>query len=313
MSFVITKNKMTFHADNNEKNLSYSNPVEVYVSHDNQQVIGEVDVSGAGINHFVGMVHLYCPGVAEADMPSCRLSAEWDGGGETTDIQLLSHMEPDSGQSRGVGTFSFKEPLLKVVLLILPNQASRNSNQPFTIPANSQVLFSLSPRDAVLNQLTFTGPSVPIGPPAITQGFTVPVHSGIPDELEGDYRRFAYSFDRSGTAVTHKVVGIYEKSVDDGSKITVNVAMLYVSTGWDVWSVFTKTYSGDDYPAALTIHNNGSGHQDYSSGYNFNDDASWVRHGSGENFRSYHSYSDGSGFCPKLYHTGDIPLTKIEP
>jgi hypothetical protein len=54
---------MSFVADTNEKNLSYSNPEEVYISYDKQQVIGEVDVSGAGINHFIGMVHLYCPGV----------------------------------------------------------------------------------------------------------------------------------------------------------------------------------------------------------------------------------------------------------
>jgi hypothetical protein len=54
---------MSFVADTNEKNLSYSNPEEVYISYDKQQVIGEVDVSGAGISHFIGMVHLYCPGV----------------------------------------------------------------------------------------------------------------------------------------------------------------------------------------------------------------------------------------------------------
>jgi hypothetical protein len=160
MSFVISKNKMEFHADTNEKNLAYSNVGEVYIAHDKQQVIGEVDV-GAGINHFIGMVHLYCPGVPESDMPECRLSAEWDGDGETTDIHLINHGPPDSGQSRGVGTFSFKEPLLKVALLILPNQASRNSNQPFTIPANTQVLFSLSPQDSALSHLSFTGPSVP--------------------------------------------------------------------------------------------------------------------------------------------------------
>jgi hypothetical protein len=82
MSFVITKNKMSFVADTNEKNLAYSNVEEVYIAYDKQQVIGEVDVSGAGINHFIGMVHLYCPGVPESDMPECRLSAEWDGSGE---------------------------------------------------------------------------------------------------------------------------------------------------------------------------------------------------------------------------------------
>ena len=312
MSFVISKNRMEFHADNNEKNLAYSNVEEVYIAHDKQQVIGEVDLSGAGINHFIGMVHLYCPGVAEADMPDCRMTAEWDGNGETTDIQLVNHMEPDSGQSRGGSTFSFKEPLINVQLLILPNQAARNSNQSFTIPANSQVLFSLQPQDAVINQISFTGPSVPVGPPAITHGFTVPVHSGIPDDLEGDYRRFPYSFDKTGTA-TSSVVGIYEKSDDDGSKITVNITMLYQSNGWDVWSIFKREYEGAEYPAALAIHNAGSGHADYSSGYDFVSDTDWVERTGNQYFRSFNSYSDGSGHCPKLYHTGDIPLTTIQP
>jgi hypothetical protein len=196
--------------------------------------------------------------------------------------------------------------------MILPNQASRNSNQPLTIPSNSQVLFSLQPQDSVLNQLTFTGPSVPIGPPAITHGFTAPVHSLIPDDLEGDYRRFEYSFDRTGQAVSHSV-GIYEKSADDGSKVTVAVTMLYVSTGWDMWSIFKREYTGDDYPAALAIHNAETGHEDYSSGYDFSSDASWVQGTGSEYFRAFDAYADGSGTHPAVYQNGDIPLTTIEP
>lgn len=167
MSFQISKNKMTFLADSNEKNLAYSNAEDVYIAHDSHQVIGEVDVSGAGINHFIGMVHLHCPGVAEADMPECRISAEWDGSGETTDLQLNNHMGPDSGQSRGSGLFSFKDTLTKVTIMLLPNESARNASQPFTIPASSEILFCLSPQDAVLNQLSFSGPAVPPPPPTV--------------------------------------------------------------------------------------------------------------------------------------------------
>ena len=88
--------------------------------------------------------------------------------------------------------------------------------------------------------------------------------------------------------------------------------MLYVSTGWDVWSIFKREYNGAEYAAALTIHNAGSGHEDYSSGYDFLSDTDWVQRGSDDNFRAYHTYLDGTGFCPQLYQTGDIPLTKIE-
>ena len=161
MSFVISKNKMSFVADNNDKNVSYSNAVAVYIAHDDQILIDEIDVSDGNINHFIGMVHLYCPGVAAADMPDCRITSVWDGGGETTDIQLFHHMEDNSGQSRGVGTYSFKDTLIEVSLVILPNQAARDANESFTIPANSQILFSLTPQDAALNQISFTGPSVP--------------------------------------------------------------------------------------------------------------------------------------------------------
>lgn len=183
----------------------------------------------------------------------------------------------------------------------------------FTIPANSVINYGILPNESIVKSSEIPQPpALPIEPPDITQGFNVPVHSGIPDDLEGDYRRFAYSFDRSGTAITHKVVGIYEKSVNDGSKITVNVAMLYVSTGWDVWSIFKREYNGAEYAAALTIHNAGSGHEDYSSGYDFLSSTDWVQRTGNEYFRAYHTYSDGSGFCPQLYHTGDIPLTKIE-
>ena len=186
MSFVISKNKISFVADNNEKNLSYSNPEPVYIAYDSQQVIGEVDVSGAGINHFIAMVHLYCPGVAEADIPDCRLSAEWDGGGETTDIHLINHIGSDSGQSRGGGTFSFKDTLINVQLMILPNQAARNSNQPFTIPANSQVLFSLQPQDSVLSHLSFTGPSVPVRFAGLPDNLNAAIiHPEYPDVLMG--------------------------------------------------------------------------------------------------------------------------------
>jgi hypothetical protein len=90
-------------------------------------------------------------------------------------------MGPDSGQSRGVGTFSFKDPLINVALMILPNQASRNSNQPLTIPSNSQVLFSLQPQDSALSHLSFTGPSVPVR------------FAGLPDNLDAVLRGMLFT------------------------------------------------------------------------------------------------------------------------
>jgi len=202
MSFQISKNKMTFLADNNEKNLAYTNAEEVYIAHDSHQVIGEVDVSGGGINHFIGMIHLHCPGVAEANMPECRISAEWDGSGETTNLQLNNHIGANSGQSRGSGLFSFKDTLSKVTIMLLPNQVSRDNSVAFTIPANSQILFSLNPQDAVLNQLSFTGPSVPSTPSGFTLSNTTVDYTGT-WQYAGNVRRVGPSF------TTSTDIGIY--------------------------------------------------------------------------------------------------------
>ena len=88
----------------------------------------------------------------------------------------------------------------------------------FTIPADSLINYGILPNESIVKSSQIPQPpAVPTGPPAITHGFAVPVHSGIPGDLKGDYRRFAYSFDRTGTAVTRRVVGIYEKSVAGAS------------------------------------------------------------------------------------------------
>lgn len=208
MSFQISKNKMSFVADSNEKNIVYSNAEDVYIPHDSIQVIGEVNVSAADLNHFVAMAHFTLPGVAENNMPECRISAEWDGGGETTDLHMSNHMGPGSGQSRGGGLFSFKDTVTQVVLMVLPNQAARDASQSFTIPANSQLHFAISPQDAPLNQLSFTGPSVP------PSGFTLS-GSGVSGYYTGAWS-YAGKVKRVGPNFTSSTdVGIYRHDYGD--------------------------------------------------------------------------------------------------
>ena len=178
----------------------------------------------------------------------------------------------------------------------------------FTIPAGSVIAVSIEPNEALLS--TEPMPSPPPVVAAITYGFTVPVDSGIPTEIQGDYRRFPYSFDKTGTAVSHHNVGVYERSVDDGTTITVYAVALFLETGWDMWSMFKRVYT--DYAAAKAVHFSGAGFEDYSAGFNFTSDPDWVQH-MAEAMRAYGSYADGSGYRPGLMQLGNIPLSTIQP
>jgi len=328
MSFQISKNKMTFLADNNEKNLAYSNVEEVYIAHDKQQVIGEVDLSGAGINHFVGMVHLYCPGVAEADMPDCRMTAEWDNGGETTDLQLDNHMEPDSGQSRGGSTFSFKEPLKNVQLLILPNQAARNSNQSFTIPANSQVLFSVQPQDAVLNQLSFTGPSVPVRFAGLPDNLNAAViHPEYPDVLMGfkgdaiHYQSIASEAEHTTTgsiaATFPEVTGVVQYAFRSSQKgVNGDGDSIY----WQIYiyntnlDYFRYEWAGgaiDNYTFLATANHSWKDYTAQGEGWQlvFKDDSGVQKVDAAGNTGNFQPYGPGTSLYPTLPNTS--PVTAV--
>lgn len=197
MSFTISKNKMSFVSDSNDKNIEYSNAADVYIAHDSQQLIGEIDVSSGSMNHFFAMVHVHFQGVSEANIPDCRINADWEGAGETTDLQLHPHMEPNSGQARGSGAFSFKDTLTKIHLIILPNTNARNNGQSFTIPANSKIHLSISPQDAVLSQLTFTGAAAPSAPPnVVTANTNSAEHTGT-WVYRGNIERTGHNFHES--------------------------------------------------------------------------------------------------------------------
>ena len=303
MSFSISKNKMSFTADNKSICRELTSTTDKIVAKSSTFLLDTVNyLAEDAIYHCTFQFRAFLPNLQFVNFPDSFNVVINDLLTENVTITLKDY------EILGFLNISCTTPILSIKLNL-----KAKTDAHFTIPANSVINYGILPNESIVKSSEVPQPPpLPIEPPTITHGFTVPVHSGIPDDLEGDYRRFAYSFDRSGTAITHKVVGIYEKSVNDGSKITVNVAMLYVSTGWDVWSIFKREYTGAEYASALTIHNNGSGHEDYSSGYDFLSDTDWVQRGSTENFRAYHTYSDGSGFCPQLYQTGDIPLTKIE-
>ncbi|KAH8054428.1 hypothetical protein JL720_14448 [Aureococcus anophagefferens] len=129
-----------------------------------------------------------------------------------------------------------------------------------------------------------------------TGGFRVPASFTDNPELVGEYRLFPYSFDKTGAVVSDPLVGLYERSEDDGSEVRVYVAALFTNDGWDMWSVQKRTFAGADYADALALHNAGTGHVDYSSGYDFTA-SPWQPIGTAshpmEAMRAYQAFADG--------------------
>jgi hypothetical protein len=78
-----------------------------------------------------------------------------------------------------------------------------------------------------------------------------------------------------------------------------------------MWSAFKRTFSGAEYAAAQAIHNAGTGHEEYSAGFDFNADPSWLA--VSEAFRAYGVFSDGSGSHPAVSQNDNVPLAAIEP
>ena len=147
----------------------------------------------------------------------------------------------------------------------------------FIAKANTAIHVSLEPNDAMLTESIMPVPPAlpPAGPPAIAKGFTIPATYTTYPELIGDYRYFPYSFDRHGLAVTHVQAGLYERSVDDGITVTVYVAAHWSHAGEPRFVMYKRQFTGGEYAAAQTLHLAGTGHVDYSSGYNFTINAAW--------------------------------------
>ena len=305
MSFQISKNKMSFVADNKQVSKKLTTTTEKVVEKGTTFLLDTINyLASDEIFHATFQFRAHLPNLPMDNFP--------DGLTVTVNDVLTESCKitTNGDYILGSSAISNTTPITSIKFNVTANPTHH-----FVFPVGSVLHYGVLPNESQETVANIPTPPaiIPTGPPAIVHGFSVPAHSGIPDDLEGDYRRFPYSFDRTGTAVTHKVVGIYERSVDDGSKITVNITMLYQSDGWDIWSIFKREYEGAEYSPALAIHNAGSGHADYSSGYDFSSDTDWVERTGNQYFRSFNSYSDGSGHCPQLYHTGDISLTTIQP
>ena len=114
--------------------------------------------------------------------------------------------------------------------------------------------------------------------------------------------------------VSDPLVGLYERSEDDGSEVRVYVAALFTNNGWDMWSVQKRTFEGADYAAALALHNAGTGHVDYSSGYDFTA-SPWQPIGTAshptEAMRAYQAFADGRRH-PRLMQADNSSTETIE-
>ena len=304
MSFLISKNRMSFQADDKAKSRKLTSSTQEVIGRGTSHVLDEVTYDAADkIHHVTFQFRAYFPALASSDLPS-HFSVRINDG---------PFAEPCTHSLRdyyvlGSAHVSCNEPITKIEFAV-----SAKADKHFTLPAGSAIHYGAQANESTPTAAAIPAPApvAPSGPPAIVHGFTAPVNAAIDVDLQGDYRRFPYSFDRSGAAVAHRVVGVYERSVDDGSTISVTVAVLFTSTGWDMWSAFKRTFSGAEYAAAQAVHNAATGHEEYSAGFDFNADPSWLEVSGA--FRSYGGFSDGSGSRPGISHNGDIPLLTIEP
>ena len=303
MSFQISKNRMSFQADDKARSRKLTNSTQQVIGRGTSHVLDEITYDAADkIHHVTLQFRGYFPSLTSDDLPS-HFTVRVNGG----------FAEPCTHTLRdyyvlGFGVGSCTDPITKIEFSV-----SAKADKNFTMPGGSVIHYGATPNESTPTDAAIPAPPpvAPSGPPAIVHGFTAPVNAAIDVDLQGDYRRFPYSFDRSGAAVTHRVVGVYERSVDDGSTISVTAAVLFTSTGWDMWSAFKRTFSGAEYAAAQAIHNAGTGHEEYSAGFDFNADPSWLA--VSEAFRAYGVFSDGSGSHPAVSQNDNVPLAAIEP
>ena len=305
MSFQISKNRMSFQADDKARSRKLTNSTQQVIGRGTSHVLDTVVYDAADkIHHVTLQFRAYFPALSSDDLPSHFSIRVNDG----FFVEPFTHTLRDY-YVLGFGVGSCSDPITKLEFIV-----SANADKHFTMPAGSVIHYGAQPNESTPTNAAIPAPP-PVahsGPPAIVHGFTAPVNAAMAPDLQGDYRRFPYSFDRSGAAVAHRVVGVFERSEDSGSAIDAVVAVLVQNNGWDMWSTFKRTYSGAEYAAAQAVHSAGTGHEDYSSGFDFNADPSWVV-AVNEAFRGFAGFADGSGWAPGGSHSGNVSLTKIEP
>lgn len=210
-------------------------------------------------------------------------------------------------------TIGSVEPLTRVHLEIHCLSGS------FTIPSGSKFNMSVRANDSALVVHPVTGPAPAAVPPAIAKGFRVPSsYAGIYPDIVGEYRFFPYSFDRLGQDVTHVDSGIYERSEDDGSTVTVYILLHWKNDGWQTMTMYKRQFTGAAYAAAKALHLAGTGHLDYSSRVNFDNLPEWSTpdpvsgHGYWFPFSSYNypAFADGVGTIPE--HTIPSDSTRVD-
>ena len=304
MSFQISKNRMSFQADDKARSRKLTNSTQEVIGSGTSHVLDELTYDAADkIHHITFQFRGYFPGLTSDGLPSHF----------TVRVNDDAFAEPCTHTLRdyyvlGSAHISCNDPITKIEFAV-----SAKADKHFTLPAGSAIHYGAQPNESAPSAAGIPTPPaiVPSGPPAIVHGFTAPVNPSLDADLQGEYRRFPYSFDRSGAAVTNYVAGVFERSVDSGSTIEAVVAVLFQNSGWDMWSAFKRTYSGAEYAAAQAVHNAATGHEDYSTGYNFNANPSWVA--VSQAFRGFANYTDSSGLRPSVSHSGNVSLTTIEP
>ena len=321
MPLVIGRNTLSYTGDVSEQQVQYHNPEAILIENGVELPLAPpISLSISDKCHHVRVQGNLNINVPYPDMPRVLIKVTSASGTQAWHTTVY-----DSSPNNATidSSTSDPEPISEVQICLM-SKAGQN----FTLPANSKIHFAVRGCDAVLGAShAVTGPAAPAAAAPIVKGFRVPSsYSGIYPEIVGEYRFFPYSFDRTGADVTHVPggSGIYERSEDDGSKVTVYILMHFKNDGWQTMVLYKREFTGGDYAAAKALHLAGTGHLDYSSRLNFDSQPlknEWATpdpvsgHQYWFPFSSYNypAYADGVGTIPEhtLPHDSTIVYPEI--
>ena len=315
MSFTISKNKMSFVSDDVRSSLKVTTASDQAIEKGTTHPIATMTYNSEDkIHHGHALVCASFPNTPVANMPTLSLTATSGSEVETIAFTVVSVKD---NFIRGVCVLSQTQAYTEVKLNLTAHASAH-----FTCKAGTAIHLSMEPNDTQLVESVMPDPpALPSGPPAIAKGFRVPSsYAGIYPDIIGEYRFFPYSFDRLGLDVTHHDSGIYERSEDDGSTVTVYILLHWKNDGWETMVMYKRQFPGSAYAAAKALHLAGTGHLDYSSRVNFDNLPEWATPDpvSGHQYwfpitsYNYQAFNDGVGTIPEHTIPNDSTRVNLE-
>ena len=152
MPLTLAKNTMTFESDSGQQQCVYKLTNAIVIAHDSQQTLMPAfafDIKDKIHNGLV-MAHMYFPGTADSDCPELLMTVTSASSCGQIGFGQSAHFESGSGEFRAVSSFYRRDPVTEILLVLRPNEAQRNSQTGFTMPAGTRIHVSITTNNATL-------------------------------------------------------------------------------------------------------------------------------------------------------------------